>query len=76
MKIALAVGAALLALVAVAIGAFLAWGHSEFTNCYAAFDSRQAADRAASAAREAGHDADVEPSGPKERQPRLREAIA
>ncbi len=51
------------------LAAFLGWVNSQHMNCFAHFDTRQAADRAASAAREAGYDANVEPSGPKEHQP-------
>jgi hypothetical protein len=68
MKIALAF-AGLLAFLALAVGLFLAWGHTSSTSCFGSFDSRQAAVRAALIMEAAGHDAEVEPSGPRERHP-------
>jgi hypothetical protein len=60
---------ALLALAAVAAGAFFAWGQSAHTSCFGSFDSREAAIRAAVMMAVAGYDAEVEPSGPRERHP-------
>jgi hypothetical protein len=54
--------------VLIAIVAFLGYLSSEHTSCFTDFATREAADRAASAGREAGHDADLEPSGPNERK--------
>ena len=65
---ALLITFAVVALVAVAVViAFLAYSSSEFSQCFADFDSRESADRAAAAAEDAGFNADVEPSGPEER---------
>jgi hypothetical protein len=74
MKIALAIAAPIV-LSAIAIVAFLGYLASEHTNCFADFATREAADRAAHAAREAGHDADVIPRGPRERKRGSRIAV-
>jgi hypothetical protein len=66
MRVAFAV---LLAAVVVVVG-FFAYLASEFTDCYAAFDTREAAERAAAAGRAVGFDTEVEASGPRERRPR------
>jgi hypothetical protein len=59
--------AALLAVVVVVVG-FFAYLGTESTYCYAAFDAREAAERAGAAGRAVGFDTEVEPSGPRERR--------
>jgi hypothetical protein len=53
---------------------FVAVIQSESTSCYAAFETRAAADRAADRARSAGLDVEVEEPGPDARRPSSRGA--
>jgi hypothetical protein len=61
-----------LVVVVLGIGAILGayvFGWGKYTNCYADFQTAEAAERVASVARAAGFSADVEESGPLARRP-------